>query len=149
MILDRMPRSVLSTDLIVGFPGETEEHFQDTVSLLDAVPFEMIYSFKYSPRPFTKAAQFENQVSETEKSDRLARLNQKHIQFAFSHSQEYKNQVLEILVEKKDHKTGYLTGRSSQNKLVYFYGSEHLKGKSVSVKIQKTYPQVLYGELLA
>ena len=77
MILDRMPGSVLSSDLIVGFPGETEEHFQDTLSLLDAVPFEMIYSFKYSPRPFTKAARFENQVSEEEKSDRLARLNQK------------------------------------------------------------------------
>lgn len=149
MILDRMPGSVLSTDLIVGFPGEAEEHFQDTLSLLDAVPFEMIYSFKYSPRPFTKAARFENQVSEKEKSDRLARLNQKHIQFAFSHSQEYKNQVLEILVEKRDNKTGYLSGRSSQNKLVHFYGSEHLKGRTVSVRIQKTYPQVLYGELLA
>ena len=149
MILDRMPGSVLSSDLIVGFPGETEEHFQDTLSLLDAVPFEMIYSFKYSPRPFTKAARFENQVSEEEKSDRLARLNKKHIQFAFSHSQEYKNQVLEILVEKRDNKTGYLSGRSSRNKLVHFYGSELLKGKTVSVKIQKTYPQVLYGELLA
>ena len=60
---------------------------------------------------------------------------------------------MEILVEKRDNKTGYLSGRSSQNKLVYFYGSkhlsEHLKGKTVSVKIQKTYPQVLYGELLA
>ncbi len=149
MILDRMPGSVLSTDLIVGFPGETEEHFQDTLSLLEAVPFEMIYSFKYSPRPFTKAARFENQVSEKDKSDRLARLNQKHIQFAFSHSQGYKDQVLEVLVEKRDNKTGYLSGRSSQNKLVHFYGSRHLRGKTVSVKIQKTYPQVLYGELLA
>ena len=149
MILDRMPGSVLSTDLIVGFPGETEEHFQDTLSLLDAVPFEMIYSFKYSPRPFTKAARFENQVSEKKKSDRLARLNQKHIRFAFSRSQGYKDQVLEVLVEKRDDKTGYLSGRSSQNKLVHFYGSKHLKGKTVSVKVQKTYPQVLYGELLA
>ena len=149
MILNKMPGAVLSTDLIVGFPGETEEDFKDTLSLLDEVPFEMIYSFKYSPRPFTKAARFDNQISEKEKSTRLARLNQKHIRFAFSRSQEYKNQVLEVLVEKKDDKTDYLSGRSCQNKLVHFQGSEHLKGQIVSVKINKTYPQVLYGELLA
>ena len=147
MILNKMPGAVLSTDLIVGFPGETEEDFQDTLSLLDEVPFEMIYSFKYSPRPFTKAAQFKNQVEEKEKSTRLARLNQKHIQFAISRSQKYKDRTLEVLVEKKDEKTGLLNGRSSQNKLVHFNGSEHLKGKTVSVKINKTYPQVLYGEL--
>ena len=148
MILKGMPGAVLSTDMIVGFPGETEEDFQDSLSLLDEVPFEMIYSFKYSPRPFTKAKNFDNQVSEREKSTRLARLNQKHIQFAFSRSQEYKDQVLEVLVEKKDDKTGYLSGRSVQNKSVHFYGSAHLKGKIVSVKINKTYPQVLYGDLL-
>ena len=149
MILDKMPGAVLSTDLIVGFPGETEEFFQDTLSLLDEVPFEMIYSFKYSPRPFTKAACFDNQVDEKEKSARLALLNQKHNQFAISRARKYKERVLEILVEKKDEKTGYLSGRSSQNKLVHFQGSSHLKGKIVSVKIHKTYPQVLYGELLA
>ncbi len=149
MILNGMSGSTLSTDLIVGFPGETEKDFQDTLSLLDEVPFEMIYSFKYSPRPFTKAAKFENQVPEKEKSTRLARLNQKHIKFAFAKSLEYKERVLEVLVETKDEKTKYLSGRSTQNKLVHFYGSEHLKGKTVSVKIKKTYPQVLYGELLS
>ncbi len=149
MILNGMPKVALSTDLIVGFPGETERDFQDTLSLLDEVPFEMIYSFKYSPRPFTKAAKFENQVPENEKSKRLARLNQKHIEFAFSRSKEYKKQILEVLVEKKCNKTRYLTGRSPQNKVVHFYGPEHLKGKIVSVKIHKTYPQVLYGELLS
>ena len=149
MILNRMPGAVLSTDLIVGFPGETEESFLDTLSLLDEVPFEMIYSFKYSPRPFTKAARFDDQVTEKEKSTRLARLNQKHIQFAFPRSQEYKERVLEVLVEKKDCKTGYLTGRSTQNKLVHFQGSEHLRGKTVPVRICKTYPQVLYGELIS
>ena len=149
MILDHMPGAVLSTDLIVGFPGETEEDFQDTLTLLDEVPFEMIYSFKYSPRPFTKAARFDNQVDEKVKSKRLALLNHKHNQFAFSRSQEYKNEVLDILVEKRDPETGYLTGRSRQNKLVHFYGSRHLKGKIVSVRVHKAYPQVLYGELLA
>ena len=148
MILSRMEGATLSTDIIVGFPGETESDFQDTLSLLDEVPFEMMYSFKYSPRPFTKAARFENQVPEQEKSVRLARLNQKHIKFAISRSKEYKEQVLEVLVEKKDFQTGYLSGRSRQNKLVHFKGSEHLKGQTVSVKVKKTHPQVFYGELL-
>ena len=148
MILNGMPGAVLSTDLIVGFPGETEKDFQDTLSLLDEVPFEMIYSFKYSPRPFTKAKNFDNQVPEEEKSDRLSRLHQKHILFASSRAKQYKNQVLEVLVEKKDEKTGCLSGRSPQNKMVYFDGSPHLTGKTRSVKINKAYPQVLYGELL-
>ena len=146
MILRKMPGAVLSTDLIVGFPGETEQDFQDTLSLLDEVPFEMIYSFKYSPRPFTKSARFDNQIPEGEKSLRLSRLNQKHIQFALARSREYKGRVLEVLVETKDRKTGYLNGRSRQNKPVHFYGPEQLKGKTVPVKITKTYPQVLYGE---
>ena len=148
MILERMPGSVLSTDLIVGFPGETEKEFQDTLSLLDAVPFEFIYSFKYSARPFTKAARFDHQVEEREKSVRLSRLNKKHNEVAFQRASQYKDKILEVLVEKKDRKTGYLSGRSTQNKLVHFTGSEHLKGKTVSVKIQTAYPQVLYGGLL-
>ena len=148
MILERMPGSVLSTDLIVGFPGETEREFKDTLSLLDAVPFEFIYSFKYSPRPFTKAARFDNQVEEKEKSLRLSRLNKKHNQVAFQRANQYKDKILEVLVEKKDRKTGYLSGRSTQNKLVHFTGSEHLEGKTVSVKINTAYPQVLYGGLL-
>ena len=148
MILERMPGSVLSTDLIVGFPGETEKEFKDTLSLLDAVPFEFIYSFKYSARPFTKAARFDNQVEEREKSVRLSRLNKKHNEVAFQRANHYKDKILEVLVEKKDRKTGYLSGRSTQNKLVHFTGSEHLKGKTVSVKIQTAYPQVLYGGLL-
>ena len=149
MILNRMLGAVLSTDIIVGFPGETDSDFKDTLSLLDEVPFEMIYSFKYSPRPFTKAARFDNQVPEREKSARLACLNQKHIKLALSFSKEYKDQVLEVLVEKKDPQTGYLSGRSRQNKLVHFKGSKHLKGQTVSVKINKTQAQVFYGELLA
>jgi len=147
MILNNVSEASLSTDIIVGFPGETEKEFQDTLTLLDEVPFDMIYSFKYSPRPFTKAARFDNHVDEKEKSIRLARLNQKHIEFAKARSLEYKGKTLEVLVEKKDEKTELLSGRSRQNKLVHFYGSEHLIGQLVSVKVKKTYPQVLYGDI--
>ncbi len=149
MILERMPGSLLTTDLIVGFPGEGEKEFTDTLSLLDEVPFENIYSFKYSPRPFTKAARYPDQVDEGEKVKRLARLNAKHNQFAFCRAEKYKEISLDVLVEKKDSKTNYLTGRSTHNKVVHFSGSKHLKGKVVSVKINKAYPQTLYGELLS
>ena len=63
MIFEILPHAVLSTDIITGFPGETEEQFQDTMSLLDEVPYENIFAFQYSPRPFTKAAKFEDQIS--------------------------------------------------------------------------------------
>ena len=148
MILDGMPESVLSTDLIVGFPGETEEEFQDTLSLLEEVPFEMIYSFKYSPRPFTKAIRFQNPVSEKEKSIRLDSLNKKHNVLSRKSSNQYQNKTLEVLVESKDKKTDFLSGRCPQNKLVYFLGEKSLIGQIVPVNIQKTYPQVLYGELV-
>ena len=85
MILSKMPGSVLSTDLIVGFPGESESDFEDTLSLLDKVPYESLFAFKYSPRPFTKAKSFKNQVSEEVKSHRLAELqkNMKRLPFLY------------------------------------------------------------------
>jgi len=119
-----------------------------TLSWLDAVPFEFIYSFKYSARPFTKATRFGNQVDESENSLRLSRFNKKYNQVDFQRANQYQGKVLEVMMEKRDYKAGYLSGRSTQNKLVHFAGSEHLKGKTVSVKIQTAYPQVLYGGLL-
>ncbi len=152
MILKHLPNSVLTTDLIVGFPGETKEEFQDTMSLLDQIPFEHIYSFKYSPRPLTKAARYADQIDEEEKSRRLAILNKKHNQFAFSRAERYKNQTLDVLVETQDSKTHYCTGRSTHNKLVHFStlgkDFESLKGQIVAVKIQRSYPLTLYGELV-
>ena len=151
MILQKMPGAVLSSDMIVGFPGETEEQFQDTLSLLDEVPFEHLYSFKYSPRPFTKAQSFPDQVAEPEKALRLSRLNKKHNQLAKQRVQWYKGRTLKVLVETRDPKTGRLAGRSTHNKLVYFSGSadmfKRLKGGAVLVKIAMAHPLTLYGEL--
>ena len=149
MILKRLPGAVLSTDMIVGFPGETKKDFEETLSLLDLVPFEQLYAFKYSPRPLTKAAQYANQIGEKEKSTRLADLNKKHNQFIFSQAKKYEDQVLDILVETLDTKTNYFTGRSIHNKLVHFTSSsslKQLKGEIVPVKITKAYPLNLYGE---
>ena len=146
MILETMPGSVLSTDIIVGFPGETEEEFEDTMSLLDKVPYESLFSFKYSPRPFTKAAVFKDQIPEGEKSRRLCALQKKHEEIAFSLAGKYKGRVLSVLVEEKDPKTGLFMGRSTHNKRVCFKGCPEDIGSVVSVKVHRARPSTLYGE---
>ena len=146
MILKKMPGAVLSTDLIVGFPGESEEAFEDTLSLLDNIPYETIFSFKYSPRPFTKAKSFKHQVPEEIKISRLARLQKKHEKIAFSLAKKYKGDALEVLVEKQDPKTGLLMGRSTQNKLVYFKGKKQDIGQIMTIKIDKVNISTFYGE---
>lgn len=148
MIKKAIPNVVLSTDIIVGFPGETEEQFQDTMSLVKEVGFETIFAFKYSPRPNTKAAKFEDQVDEAVKSERLNRLFDMHDQMAFEIVKNYEGQTLDVLVEKCEPTQGKVSGRTSQNKLVHFLGSESLVGKTVPVRITKASPAVLRGELV-
>ncbi len=147
MIKKAIPNVVLSTDIIVGFPGETEEEFQDTVTLVEEVGFETVYAFKYSPRPNTKAALFEDQVPEEVKSERLARLFAAHDALAFPLVKRYEGQILQVLVEKAEDQKGKWSGRSTQNKSVYFLGGENLVGQMVPVRILKAFPAVLRGEL--
>ena len=77
-IFKALPDVALTTDIIVGFPGETEDQFNETITLLDEVPFENIFAFRYSPRPFTKAAKFDDQIEESVQKERLQRLFDKH-----------------------------------------------------------------------
>ena len=145
MILKKIPEAVLSTDIIVGFPGESEDQFKDTLQLIEEVPYEAMFSFCYSPRPFTKAALDPNPVPKSVQSSRLRRLNEKYTYLAEKRVQKYRGKALDILVEKRDKKTGLLSGRSSQNKLVYFSGSSDLIGREALVVIEKVFPQTLYG----
>lgn len=149
MVLETMPGSALSTDIIVGFPGETEKQFQDTLSLLDEVPYESIFSFKYSPRPFTKAARWEDQVTDEEKSDRLYRLHARHKEIAFHLAKKYHGKLVDVLVEEHDPETDRCSGRSTQNKLTHFTGSKDMIGKTVRVKVNEAFPQTLRGELIS
>ncbi|HEX7675780.1 MAG TPA: tRNA (N6-isopentenyl adenosine(37)-C2)-methylthiotransferase MiaB [Bdellovibrio sp.] len=148
MLKRSIPNLVLSTDIIVGFPGETEEDFMDTVNLVKEARFETIFAFKYSPRPFTKAAKFEDQVDEDVKTERLNRLFDEHDKMAFELVKAYEGQVMKILVEKTDREFGKVQGRSTSNKLVHFMGSPDLIGKTVDVKITKAFPAVFRGELV-
>lgn len=149
MIFERLPNAVLSTDIIVGFPGETEEQFQDTMSLLDVVPYESLFAFQYSPRPFTKAARFEDQLSEEVKNERVNRLLAKHRDIAFKLAGKYKGQTLEVLVEDFHEDSGRCSGRSTQNKMTHFQGSKDWIGQTKKVKITESFPLTLHGEALA
>ncbi len=148
MIRQGIPGVVLSTDIIVGFPGETEAQFEDTVSLCRDVRYDNIYSFKYSPRPFTKAARFTDQVGEDEKQRRLAHLIEVQREISFELAKDYDNVQAEVLVEGKTELEGQLHGRTTQNKNVYFYGDAGLVGQMVQVKVLKSFPNVLRAELI-
>ena len=143
-----IPNVVLSTDIIVGFPGETEQDFQDTVSLVKEVGYETIFAFKYSPRPFTKAARFEDQVPEDVKDRRLNELFDFHDKLGFDLVKRYEDQILQVLVEKYDEERENLQGRSTQNKNVYFKGPKNLVGQTVPVRITRAAPATFRGELV-
>lgn len=148
MIKAAIPNVVLSTDIIVGFPGETEEQFADTVSLVEEVGFETIFAFKYSPRPLTKAARFEDQVPEEVKSQRLQRLFEVHNKMSFEMVKKYEGQILDVLAEDFDEKTGKCSGRNSQNKVVYFLGEKDFIGQMLPVRILQAFPAVFRGEVV-
>jgi tRNA-2-methylthio-N6-dimethylallyladenosine synthase len=148
MILDRLPGAVLSTDIIVGFPGETEVQFRDTMSLIEEVPYENIFAFCYSPRPFTKAARFPDQIDPRVSLERLTRLQARHREIAFGLAGKYQGQTLEVLVEEYQGDTGRVTGRSTQNKLVHFAGTRELIGRTVPVHVREAFPLTLRGELV-
>ena len=145
-IFQAMPNVVLSTDLIVGFPGETDAQFEDTMTLMEEVPYENIFAFNYSPRPMTKAARFTDQVPDETKSARLSRLLHRHREIAFELVTKYKGQTLKVLVEKES--DGRLQGRSTQNKSVHFDGPKDLIGQTVNVRINESRPLTLKGDLL-
>ena len=149
MIQETIPGVCFSTDLIVGFPGETEAQFEETLTLLDEVPYDSIFAFKYSPRPFTKAAKWEDQLSEVEKGLRLERLFRHHDAIAAKLCKKYEGLTVDVLVEEYKKEDGRVFGRSTQNKVVHFAGTEDLVGKTVPVKVNEAYAQTLRGDLLS
>lgn len=146
---EKMPHITLSTDIIVGFPGETEEDFADTLSLLREVKYDNIYSFIYSKRVGTKAAVMENQIPDDVKGERFDRLLALQNEVNLEKNRALVGSVMEILVEgqSKTDKTR-LTGRSESNRLVHFYGDPTLVGKLVKVKITEGDMHSLIGELI-
>lgn len=150
MIKEVIPGVSLSTDIIVGFPGETDSEYEETFSLVEEVGFDSIYAFMYSPRPFTKAAQYTEQVPEDVKSKRLNHLLDSHKTVIFEKAKEYVGEVYEVLVEEQDKKNGeILIGRTTQNRVMHFKGDSKLIGTLVQVKTTQAYPQNLKGDMVA
>ncbi len=146
-----MPDAAISADAIVGFPGETEEQFQKTLKLTADIGFDILNTAAYSPRPGTPAADWENQLSDEVKQDRLQRLNHLVSLKAAERSQRYANRVEEVLVEEQNPKDPtQVMGRTRGNRLTFFEGNlEELKGKTVSVEISEVRPFSLTGRVLA
>ena len=148
-IKEKIPDIGLTTDIIVGFPGETDEDFQDTMDVVNEVGFENAFMFMYSKRSGTPAAIMEEQVDEQVKSERLQQLMRLQNYKAKEESQKYLGKTLKVLVEGPSRKNPeMLTGRTSTHKIVLFKSDRRdLKGRFVNTKIYEAKTWTLYGEL--
>ncbi|MGF9915347.1 tRNA (N6-isopentenyl adenosine(37)-C2)-methylthiotransferase MiaB [Paenibacillus ehimensis] len=144
-----IPDVVLTTDIIVGFPGETDEQFEETVSLVQEVGYDSAFTFIYSPREGTPAAGMEDNVPYEVKRDRLIRLNDVLNVYAKRSNERLKGQTVEVLVEgESKNNAAVLAGRTRTNKLVHFEGPKELVGRFVQVKITETPTFYIKGELV-
>jgi tRNA-2-methylthio-N6-dimethylallyladenosine synthase len=143
---DQVPGICISTDMIVGYPGEGPDDFEASLSLVERAGFESMFSFKYSPRPFTAAAKQADDVPLEEKKRRLARLQAAQAVIQRRSLREDKGKVLDVLVEgpsKRDR--AELSGRTETNKVVNFRGPRGIIGRIVPVFIEKAGPNSLHG----
>lgn len=148
-IKERIPGVALTADIIVGFPGETEEDFQDTLDVVRQIQFENSFMFMYSIRKGTKAATMENQIDEKVKKDRLQRLIEVQNACSLAESKTYLGRVERVLVEGESKKNKeVLSGRTSTNKIVLFKGDKSLEGTFVNVKITNCKTWTLYGDIV-
>jgi len=145
MLREYVPDVALSGDFIVGFPGETTEDFEQTLSLVEICTFDQAFVFEYSPRPLTKAFRMEDNVPKKEKNRRLQELQELIKKQADEKNRKRLGKVEEVLVEGKSQWGDKLTGRTRDNKVVNFPGEEKLLGKIIKVKITKTTPFFLEG----
>lgn len=143
-----MPDASISADAIVGFPGETEQQFENTLRLVADIGFDQLNTAAYSPRPGTPAAVWDNQLSEEVKSDRLQRLNHLVAIKAAERSQRYLARIEEVLVEDQNLKDPtQVMGRTRGNRLTFFTGNiAELKGQLVKVKITEVRAFSLTGK---
>ncbi|HUX11163.1 MAG TPA: tRNA (N6-isopentenyl adenosine(37)-C2)-methylthiotransferase MiaB [Terriglobia bacterium] len=136
----------LSTDIIVGFCGETTDDFDQTLSLLDAVGYDQVFAFKYSLRPATPAGHLEDSVSEEEKGRRLAMLQDKQREIQIQRNQRCLGREYEVLVEGYHPRLGQAMGRTTSNRIVNFPGEPSWVGRYMMVRVTASGPNSLVGE---
>ena len=135
----------ISTDIIVGFCGETREDFAETVALLDQVEYDQVFSFKFSPRPDTAAAGFEDTVPEDEKRRRLAELQEHQRVIQLRRNQALVGGECEVLVESFQPRLQQAVGRTTSNRVVNFPGRPEWIGRYVQVRVTAAGPNSLVG----
>jgi tRNA-2-methylthio-N6-dimethylallyladenosine synthase len=146
LLRDRVPDLALSTDVIVGYPGETEGEFEETLQVLEKVVFDGLFTFAYSPRPGTTALRLPDDVPEAEKKRRLHVVNAHQQQWQRRRNETWVGNVEEVLVETVDG-GGRVSGRTPHFRIVHFDGSEDLVGRFVSVEITGAGPNALQGRV--
>ena len=144
------PEMSITSDIIVGFPGETEEEFLETLSVLEKVEFDDLFSFKYSDRPGVKATTLPDKVDEKVKAERLWRLQNFQKKYTLMKNTKLEGKTVEILAEGLSQKDPQrLTGRTRNNKVVNFAGNIELRGRLVSVLIKRAFLHSLEGALIS
>jgi len=144
------PGISLSSDFIIGFPDESDEDFADTMSLIEAVGFDFSYSFIYSPRPGTPAADLPDSISEETKKQRLQHLKQRLDEMTMAVSEKMVNTVQTVLVEGVSKKNPlHITGRTENNRVVNFIGHPRLAGQFIDVLITEALPNSLRGRIVS
>lgn len=142
----------LTTDIIVGFPGETEAEFEETITLLHEVGYDGVFSFKYSPRPNTPAIRMNDSIPDEEKSKRLSILQERQREIQRANYEKQIGEVVEVMVEGRNEAREQMIGRSSQNKTVNFTTAGPIRpatGSYARVMITKSFPNSLVGEEIA
>jgi len=142
-IREAVPGIAFSTDIIVGFPGETEEDFRGTLRVVEEARFDSAYTFQYSPRPGTAAASFEDQVPKEVVQERFDRLLTVQERISLERNRAYEGRTVEVLVEGTGRKGG-VQGRTRTNKVVHFEGTE-APGAFLDVVVERAHPHHLLG----
>ncbi len=148
-IREKVPDFSLTTDLIVGFPDESEEDFQATLNMIKKVRYDNMYSFIYSKRTGTKAALMPDSIPDSEKSQRMQRLLALQREIAVENNQRFIGRTLTVLCDGESRKRpGNMTGRSSENILVEFAGTLDLIGTFVKIKVTESHNNMVCGYIL-
>jgi tRNA-2-methylthio-N6-dimethylallyladenosine synthase len=139
----------ITTDMIVGFPGETEKDFEETLSLLDEVQYDSVFAFKYSPRPNTPSLRMPDAIPEEEKGRRLAILMDRQREIQRVRNEKLVGETFEVLVDGKSRRENQWSGHTSSNRVVNFTSPEQeLLGDYVQVKVTMAMPNSLVGEMV-
>ncbi len=148
MLKSRLPEAEVTTDIIVGFPGETEEDYLDTERLVREVDFASAFTFVYSKRQGTKAAEMENQIPEEVQKDRIMRLVELVNSLTRQKSQKYVGKQVEILCEDFDEKRGLYMGRDEFGRMGYFTSKTNVVGEFVLLQVTRANGISLYGDIV-